>query len=788
MPDPLPIDEVLPDIVDAVRERGACVVRAPTGAGKTTRVPPALLGAARGRIVLLEPRRVAARAAARRMAAENGWKLGREVGYQIRLDRKFSDGTRILVVTEGILTRMLQDDPTLEGTGVVLLDEFHERSIHADLALAMTRHVKAQVRPDLAIVVMSATIDPGPLASYLGGCPVIDSQGRGHPVEILHLDRPASHPLLEPLDRGVGFLLDRTEGDVLVFLPGVREIQQAQKRLSRLERARRIRLMPLFGSLPAEAQDAVLEPSTGRRVVLATNVAETSVTIPGITAVLDAGLARVPAYDPSVGLDRLELVHVSRASADQRAGRAGRTAPGVCLRLWTRAETARMRGGEEPEIRRIDLAGPVLDLLAWGEDPSTFSWLDPPPPDALERALDLLGLLGAVDGGRITDLGRTMVRIPAHPRLARLVVEGHRLGRPGEACREAARLSEPGGAVARAGEQLRRVAGRILGTAPSRARDDALSRAILAAYPDRVARRREAGGGRGVMVGGRGVRLARECRDPDTELFTCIDVDAGRRGERSEAIVRQASEVLADWLPRERIRTAVEHALDGGRVRAEERTIYMDLVIAERSTGIDSERASALLVEEAARDLDRALGLTAEPVRTFLSRARFASLHVPELGLPAMDHAHIGSLLPLLCAGRSSLEEIRGAGLVETIRGTLGHEQAQGLDREAPERIQVPSGSLVRLDYEPEIPVLAVRIQELFGARETPRIARGRVAVMLHLLAPNMRPQQVTQDLESFWRNTYPEVRRELRGRYPKHAWPEDPLSASPSRPGRRRR
>jgi ATP-dependent helicase HrpB len=781
------MDDVLPDIVDAVAS-GGCVVRAPTGAGKTTRVPPALLGAVQGRIVLLEPRRVAARAAARRMAAENGWRLGREVGYQIRLDRKFSDETRILVVTEGILTRMLQDDPTLGGTGAVILDEFHERSIHADLALAMTRHVRSEVRPDLSIVVMSATIDPAPLSAYLGDCPVIDAQGRSHPVEILHLDRPTSHPLLEPLDDGVDHLVERTRGDVLVFLPGVVEIHRAQRRLARLERGGRIRLMPLFGSLPAEAQDAVLEPSQGRKVVLATNVAETSVTIPGITAVLDAGLVRMPAYDPSVGLDRLELGRISRASADQRAGRAGRTAPGICLRLWTRAETEHMQAEDVPEIRRIDLAGPVLDLLAWGEDPSTFCWLDPPPEDAVRRALELLSLLGAVRDGRITDLGRTMARIPAHPRLARLVVEGHGTGRLAEACREAARLSEPDGAVDRESDQLRRIAGRILGKERARAVDDALPRAILAAYPDRVARRRAAGSERGVMVGGRGVRLGPQVTDVDSELFACVDIDAGRRGERSEALVRRASEVLAAWLPPGHITGKTEHLLEDGRVRARQHTLYMDLVISERSVGIEPEEASALLVEAAARDPDRALELGAEPVRTFLMRARFASLHVPELGLPVLDSEHIGSLLPLVCAGRSSLDEIRGAALVEMIRGTLTHEQAQGLDREAPERIQVPSGTRIRLDYAPEIPVLAVRIQEMFGTRETPRIARGRVAVMLHLLAPNMRPQQVTQDLASFWTSTYPEVRKELRGRYPKHAWPEDPLTAAPSRPGRRRR
>ncbi|MBW2262442.1 MAG: ATP-dependent helicase HrpB [Deltaproteobacteria bacterium] len=808
--DPLPIDEALAGIVEAITGSGACIVRAPTGAGKTTRVPPALLEAVKGRIVMLEPRRVAVRAAARRMAAENGWKLGREVGYQIRFDRVCSDETRILVVTEGILTRMLQDDPLLEGTGAVILDEFHERSIHADLALAMTRHVRAEVRPDLWILVMSATIDPAPVAAYLGGCHVIESPGRGHPVEILHLDSPESRPLQEPLVKGVVFLLQRTDGDVLVFLPGVREIHKVQQRLARYARDRRVRLMPLFGGLPAEAQDAVLEPSKGRKVILSTNVAETSITIPGVTAVLDSGLARVPAYDPSAGLDRLEVGRISRASAEQRAGRAGRTAPGVCLRLWTRTETARMRAEEDPEILRIDLAGPVLDLLAWGEDPAAFSWLTPPPENAIRRALDLLALLGAVREGKITDLGRTMARLPAHPRLARLVVEGHRLGRPREACLTAALLSDPWGVregpqvgsrsdvldlvptrrIEKAGDQLWRIASRCLGKPPSPPQDEEepLLRAILAAYPDRIARRRSPGSDRGVMVGGRGVRITDRSSVLDAELFACVELDAGRRGERSEALVRRASEVLPEWLPASRIDSKIEHVIEDGRVRATERTLYAGLVIGERSVGVDPERASALLAGAATLDLGKALGLSAEPMRTFLLRVRFAARHVPDLDLPDLDEEHLRSLLPLLCTGKSSFDEIRGPALMEMIRGTLTHSQAQGLEQAAPERIQVPSGNRIRLDYGPEIPVLAVRIQELFGMTQTPSLARGRVAVMLHLLAPNMRPQQVTQDLESFWANTYPTVRKELRGRYPKHAWPEDPASATPSRPGRRRR
>lgn len=827
MPEPLPIDEVLPAIVEAVSTAGAAVITAPTGAGKTTRVPPALLGVCSGRIVMLEPRRVASRAAARRMASERGWTLGRQAGYQVRLDRVWSDETRILVVTEGILTRMLQDDPLLEGVGAVILDEFHERSIHADLALAMVRQVR-RARDGLAIVVMSATIDPEPVAAYLGGCPVVTGQGRSHPVEILHLDQPESHPLLEPLGKGVKLVLGKTGGDVLVFLPGVREIRQATRRLERLAAEQDLDLVPLYGDLPGEAQDAALEPGRRRRVVLATNVAETSITIPSVTGVLDTGLARVPRYDAATGLDRLEVVRISRASAAQRAGRAGRTAPGVCLRLWTGTETAMMREEQDPEILRIDLSSTVLELLAWGEDPERFGWFEPPGAGSIERAVRLLRRLGAVDDGSITSTGRSMSRLPVHPRLARLVLEAHGLGHTGTACLLAALLSERSpvhtkidperrgprfrsrsdvldrlaavsgeespfeedeinrGAVRfirRAGKHLADVAGRRLGKEgePSCGREETLLRSILAAYPDKVARRRGRGSDRAVMVGGRGVRLVPESAVLDDELFVAADVDAGRRGERSELLVRQASGVEPDWL--EGLVRREEHVFVEDRVRAIERTLYEDLAIREKPGRIDPTRAAQILASHASRDLDRALELGEEPLRTFRARVRFLAAHMPGLGLPDLDREHLVSLLPLICTGRSSYEEVRKAGVVEIITGTLGHDRVRALDREAPERIEVPGGSRIRLDYTADgPPILAVRIQEAFGMRDTPRVAGGRVPVMLHLLAPNMRPQQVTQDLASFWTNTYPEVRRELRGRYPKHAWPEDPMAAGRKR------
>src|SRR3954452_15164058 len=443
---PLPIDEVLPELIAALRAAPAAVLIAPTGAGKTTRVPPALLAAGIGagkRIVMLEPRRIAARAAARRMAEEGDWTLGREVGYQVRFERRAGPETKILVVTEGILVQRLQADPFLEDVGVVIFDELHERNLQTDLSLAMARRVQRDARPDLKLLAMSATLDPGPVAAFLGSCPVIESRGRLHPVDILYSDRPDDRALAGQIAAGVRRVLAATPGDVLVFLPGVGEIQRAAEALSG---ERDLAVLPLYGDLPAERQDEVLRPLSRRKVVLATNVAETSITIDGVTAVVDSGLVRRLRFDPATGLDRLELGKVSRASADQRAGRAGRQAPGVCLRLWPAWEHAALPERETPEISRVDLAGPALQLLAWGEpDLAAFDWLEPPDPAALAAATHLLRQLGAIDDHGVTGvtaIGRTMARLPVHPRLARLLVEGHRRGRTKEAALLAALLSE----------------------------------------------------------------------------------------------------------------------------------------------------------------------------------------------------------------------------------------------------------------------------------------------------------------------------------------------------------
>jgi ATP-dependent helicase HrpB len=843
---PLPIDAVLPDLLAALRRQPSAVLRAPTGAGKTTRVPPALLDdglAQRGRIVLLEPRRLAARAAARRMAEERGGRLGDEVGYQVRFERCSGPRTRILAVTPGILLRFLHDDPFLESTAAVLFDEFHERSLENDLALGMVRLIQQTVRPDLRIVVMSATLDTSVVAAYLGDCPVVTGEGRLYPVTIRYEPRPSQQPWHVAVAGAVGRLLAETDGDILAFLPGLYEIRQAERQLEPLAEQQHLAVLPLHGDLPGEQQDAALMRAERRKIVLATNVAETSVTVEGITGVVDTGLARMLLFDSAVGLDRLQLTQISRASAEQRTGRAGRTQPGVCVRLWSEASHRTRAETTEPEIRRVDLAGAVLQLLCLGEaDVAKFPWLEPPREAAVDQALALLRRLGAVDRG-VTELGRSLGRLPAHPRLGRLLLEGQRWGDTERAALAAALLSErdpfmrslPGVApacarlptvsdvldralaleqyerhghpdpalgtlnrsgarfVLRARDQLLRLL-RQEGREASRqvsagvGPEEAMLRALLAAFPDRLARRREPGGRCGVMVGGRGILLAPSSAVTESELLLCVDVD----NRPAETLVRQASAVQRAWLAPDQVKTSIEVAFDSEteRVSARRRVRFEDLVLEESPAALPDDEVTARVLAEAAADhLDRVLPPSDSPADIYLTRLCCLRLWMPELSLPPCDEADLRLLVPWLCNGRRSFAELRDAAWLEALQGRLDARQRHAVEREAPERLTVPSGSRLALQYEVgRPPILAVRIQEVFGLRETPRIAGGRVRVLLHLLAPNHRPQQVTDDLASFWTNTYPQVRKELRARYPKHAWPEDPWSAIPERRPRRKR
>jgi ATP-dependent helicase HrpB len=850
--EPLPIDPVLPEVVAALRRHPAVVLRAPTGAGKTTRVAPALLDAglaATGQILLLEPRRLAVRAAARRIAFERGGRVGSEVGYQVRFDRQASAATRLLVVTPGILLRRLLDDPFLESVRVLIFDEFHERGLDTDLALGIARLLQQTVRPDLQLVVMSATLATERIAAYLGDCPAVTSEGRLHPVEIAYEPRSLDDSWPEAAASATARLLDRTDGDLLVFLPGKQEIRRTAEALQSRARADGLLLLPLHGDLPPEEQDRALMPQPCRRVVLATNVAETSVTVERIVGVVDTGVARMLRFDPDLGLDRLELTPIARDSADQRAGRAGRLRPGVCVRLWSEASHRLRPEQTEPEVRRVDVAGPVLHLLCLGEaDLREFPWLEPPTESAVEQALTLLRQLGALAGQSVTELGRQIAALPVHPRLGRLLIEGARSGHADRVALAAALLSErdpfqrgegrpvpasrrqaadsdvlervealedferSGRTETRAGtlhqgaarsilrirDQLARDL-REMGPGPSAKRgnvslvwrsgsaadaDEVLLRALLAAFPDRVARRRETDRTCGVMVGGKGVRLAPGSRVLDAPLFVCIDVDS----RSTEAWVRQASAIERDWLTG--ITAAIEVSFDpeGERVTARRRLRYEDLVLEESVAALpDDVEVARVLTVAAQQQLEGVLPPPDTAGGSFLLRARCLREWMPELDVPAFDEAELREIVAWLAPGCKSFADLRRADWLSAIQGKLTGQQRMAVEREAPERLQVPSGSRLALQYESgRPPVLAVRIQEMFGLADTPRIASGRVRVLLHLLAPNYRPQQVTDDLASFWANTYQQVRKELRARYPKHAWPEDPWNAMPRRrPGR---
>ena len=845
MPVTLPIDPFLPGIADRLRERGTVVLVAPPGAGKTTRVPRALLDAGflrGGALWVLQPRRVAARAAARRIASELGEPPGERAGYQVRDEAARSARTRILVVTEGILTRRLLEDPSLPGVAGVMLDEFHERSRHADLALAMLREVRATLREDLFLVVASATLDPGPVAAFLGDArgpaPVVSVPGRPFPVEIRH----ERHADPRPLERRVASAVavakaEGPPGDVLVFLPGAAEIRRAREAVSASDPGLDVRV--LHGDLPGAAQDAALAPAAAgrRRVILATNVAETSLTIEGVSVVVDSGLARTLRFDPRSGLDRLVLARVPRASAEQRAGRAGRLGPGLALRLYSGHDERGLRPFEEPELLRTDLSAPLLDVLLWtARDPALFGWFEAPPASSISRALGLLRRLGAVEEGsfRPTDAGRRMATLPVHPRLGAMVLAGAAAGAVREAATLAAlveerdvlaagrafgeglpevdhasdlllrldlleeaersglsraRLSSLGldPAAALAVLRLRDLLLRRFPPPAAAARppEEALLRLVLAGFPDRIARRRRPGGAEAILAGGTPLAFDSRCSVRSAELVAVVETSASPNGPDR---IRLASAVERDWLadlPGEPLRRLTVRTWDdaSGRVAARERLVYDELVLEERDVPAPLDVETARLLLEAARgDLPRALGLDGEVAR-LRARAAFLRWSMPELELPALDEEALLGLLPGLVAGHRRLSDLRAIPLDPLLRELLGARNVRLLDTNAPESLPIPTGRRLPLRYEDDgPPVLAVKLQELFGLAETPRVAAGRVPVLLHLLSPAGRPVQVTSDLASFWSRTYPEIRKELRGRYPKHPWPEDPWSAPPRR------
>jgi ATP-dependent helicase HrpB len=714
---------------------------------------------------------------AHRVAAEQGWTLGREVGWHVRFDRKFTSGTRVLFATEGILTARLQQDPLLGEFRTVVLDEFHERSIHGDLGLALARQAW-RARDDLRIVVMSATLDTTRVSAFLDGAPVIDVPGRLHPIDIAY--RPG-----RSVAAAAGEVIREAAGSVLCFLPGAPEINRALADV-RAAVAGAADVLPLHGSLSPDEQDRVIVPGNRRRIILATNIAETSLTVPGVTAVVDTGFQKIARYDPDRAIDSLELERISAQSAQQRAGRAGRLAPGIVRRLWDEAD--RLRPETEAEVHRVDLSDAVLDVLAWGGDPLTFEWFDPPAADRVGAAIALLEQLGAVAAGRITEIGARLQRLPLHPRLARMIVES---GAREDVARACAVLSErhtlPAHPATTASDLLaaadderslpphvRDVARRLVqaaraddGAGHSGARNErAFLRAILAGYPDRVAKRRTPGSPRFLLASGHGAVLGRESGVRDADFIVAVDVQAGRAGPGSEATIRIASAIEPEWLPRQAARaTRIEHVIDeSGRVRAIEREMYGEIVVVERPAQIDPDVARALLAHAY---LHR--GLTEGDVQ-FMRRLRFA-------GLPS----DLDDLVAAAAAGRRSVDEI-------DLPDALDRRAASELDRLAPERLAVPSGRTALLRYEEDGSITAaVKLQELFGLAETPRLGSRRTPVTFELLAPNGRPVQTTRDLRSFWNTTYQQVRKELRSRYPRHPWPDDPWTAPPTARAKRR-
>jgi ATP-dependent helicase HrpB len=743
--DPLPVDAHLDEVKRSLDRHRAVVLSAAPGAGKTTRIPPALVDA--GAVILLQPRRVAARAVARRVAEEQGWVVGREVGWQIRFERRSSSDTRLLVVTEGILTARLQHDPLLSDFTTIVFDEFHERSIHSDLGLALA--VQAwRARHELRLVVMSATMEVERVARFLGDCPIIKVDGQLFPNTVEYAPD-------ESVATAVMNVLPRTPGQILCFLPGAPEIERTKRELEGVHVSKVAEVLALHGSVDGETQDRALRPSTARRVILATNIAETSLTVPGVSAVVDTGLHKVARYDAARGVDSLALERVSQDSADQRAGRAARLGPGLVRRLWS--PTQRLQAHREPDIARLDLASPVLYLIAWGEPPARFEWFEAPPPERLAGALRLLARLGAIDDAQhVTPLGRKMLQVPTHPRISRILIAGRGAPEVIDACAELT-----GDLAFR--QQLRHVVSQVVEHPAAHADDTAVRRALFAGYADRLARRRKEDPRRVVLASGHGAVIDRDCAPLDAEFLVALDVVASERDGVSEARIRAAAAVDVDWIAP--TSTAIEHRVDSsGRVRAVKVRRFDALTLGEHVVPPDPVVVADLLATAwLARGPD-------ERVTHYMRRATFAG---EQLDLPA--------LVREAAFAATAVDEI-------DVIARVPFDAARRVNQNAPESWPLPSGRSTRLAYAADGSVSAsVKLQELFGLADSPRLGPHKVPVTFHLLAPNGRPVQTTQDLRSFWARTYPDVRKELRGRYPKHPWPEDPWTATPTHRASRR-
>ena len=855
----LPVSEVLPALRAALERQGAAVLVAPPGAGKTTLVPLALLGAAwrgEGRIVLLEPRRLAARAAARRMAALLGEEVGETVGYAMRMENRTSRRTRILVVTEGVLSRMILDDPELAGVAAVIFDEFHERSLDGDFGLALALDIRGALRPDLRLVVMSATLDGARVGTLLSGAPVLESAGRAYPVDIRYRERAAGEPIEDAVAKAVRAALGDEAGSVLAFLPGQREIERTAERLQERLPAD-TDLVTLYGQLDAKAQDAAIRPPPAghRKVVLATAIAETSITIDGVRVVIDSGLSRLPRYEPASGLTRLETVRVSRASADQRAGRAGRTEPGVAIRLWRAEQTAAMPAFTPPEILEADLSGLMLDCAAFGvAEPASLSFLDPPPAPALAEARSLLAALEAVDGaGRLTEAGAAMRGLALPVRLAHMVAEAAKAGEAGAAAELAVLLTERGlggdavdverrlmrfrGERSPRANAARQLAQRLVRSAslsyeasgtpspliPPRKREedlaggsfpsplrggvrgggkpahpDALPFAsigsissmgeespgalLLHAWPDRVARARGERG-RFVLANGSGAMLdAADSLAGETWLVVA-DLAGRAQNARITAAAPVTEEAIVAHLG-DRVERRRETAFDRekGAVRVRETACLGAIVLSQRTlpapSGAEADRALLDAVREHGLSL-LPWGKEAQALRNRLAWLnRVLGAPWPDVSDAALAGRLDDWLAPYL-VGEPAIASIRPSAIEEGLMALVPHDLQRRIGQLAPTHFDAPSGSRVLIRYDGEAPVLAIRVQELFGLDRHPSIVGGTVPLTLELLSPAHRPIQTTRDLPGFWRGSWADVRADMRGRYPRHVWPENPLEAT---------
>lgn len=824
-----PICTSLPDLKKALTA-GSAVLAAPPGSGKTTIVPLALLDEpwlAGKKILILEPRRLAARAAAARMSFLRGERVGETVGYQIRFDRRVSGATRIEVVTEGILTGRLQADADLTGVGLIIFDEFHERSIHADLALALCLDI-CQLKEDLRLLVMSATMETAPIADLLGQVPIVTGTGKSFEVALEYLEREPRGHISECTATGVSQVLAKHQGDILVFLPGVGEIREMERRLCCESQCRDVLILPLYGNLSQQDQDrAILPDARGRRrIILATSIAETSLTIEGITIVVDSGWSRRPRFESGSGLTRLMTVRVSKAAADQRAGRAGRLGPGYCLRLWTKAEHHSLPPFHPPEITSTDLSGLALELAQWGiSNPLELQWLDPPRTGAYKQARELLESLLAVDSsGRITPTGRQMTGLPVHPRLGHMLIQGKKNGQGALACDIAALVSErdllKGGMTNTTAEinvrwqllQLWRQKGntavqkeggdpiscrlidkaarsyrKVIRVEPCSGDGDEIGNLLVYAYPDRVARRRKNSRQGYQLASGRGAMLPPADPLAASEYLVAPSLDGGQRQGRiflAESLDIAKLQKQHNSIFMRRRQVAWDAAAK--RVAAFSLLCLNEIIIEKKVlTELQAEEVSEAMLTGIRQ---MGLGCLSWDPETRQLQARISCLRKwqtqqnwPDLS----DRVLLDDLdwIEPYLGGINRAEQLKQINLQEIFKTMLGWEKQQQLQRDAPTSVQVPSGSTLRLDYLPgEAPVLAVRIQEMFGCTETPAICGGRVPLLLHLLSPARRPIQVTSDLASFWQRSYPEVKKELKGRYPKHFWPDNPLEALPTR------